>query len=163
MIDCFLSLGSNMGNKLINIQKTIRLIESSSKNFFLLKSPIYESKALYNTELDNFYNTVIKIKTSFSPQDLLLFTQNIEKQLGRIQGVEKYSARPIDIDILSYGDKIINSKELIIPHPHIKERMFVLKPWTDIDSNYVLAQSNKKISELLKESSDNSKLSIIEK
>ena len=101
MIDCFLSLGSNMGNKLINIQKTIRLIESSSKNFFLLKSPIYESKALYNTELDNFYNTVIKIKTSFSPQDLLLFTQNIEKQLGRIQGVEKYSARPIDIDILA--------------------------------------------------------------
>ena len=163
MIDCFLSLGSNMGNKLINIQKAIRLIESSSKNIFLLKSPIYESKALYNTQLDNFYNTVIKMKTSFSPQDLLLFTQNIEKQLGRTQGVEKYSARPIDIDILSYGDKIINSKELIIPHPHIKERMFVLKPWTDIDSNYVLAQSNKKISELLKESSDNSKLSIIEK
>ena len=64
MIDCFLSLGSNMGNKLINIQKAITLIESSSKNSFLSKSPIYESKALYNTQLDNFYNTVIKIKTS---------------------------------------------------------------------------------------------------
>ena len=163
MIDCFLSLGSNMGNKLENISNAIRFIESSPENSFLSKSEIYESRAMYNTSLENFYNAVIKIKTDLSPIELLAFVKDIEKQMGRVKTTERYSERPIDIDILSYGDKIIDSKELVIPHPHIKERKFVLKPWSDIDSNYILARSNKKISDLLDETSDNSKLLTIKK
>ena len=163
MVDCFLSLGSNMGDKLKNIDNAIRFIESSSENSFLSRSGIYESRAMYNTNLKNFYNAVIKIKTTLSPVDLLGFIKGIEEQMGRVKTVEKYSERPIDIDILSYGNKIINSKELIIPHPHIKERKFVLKPWSDIDSNYILARSNKKISDLLDQTSDNSKLLTIKK
>ena len=118
---------------------------------------------MYNPNLKNFYNAVIKIKTTLSPVDLLGFIKDIEEQMGRVKTVEKYSERPIDIDILSYGNKIINSKELIIPHPHIKERKFVLKPWSDIDSNYILARSNKKISDLLDQTSDNSRLLTIKK
>ena len=95
--------------------------------------------------------------------DLLDFTKKIEKQMGRTRTKEKYSSRPIDIDILSYGEEIINSMKLVIPHPHIKERKFVLKPWADIDSNYVLATTNKKISDLLMEITDNSKLLEIKK
>jgi len=163
MIDCFLSLGSNMGNKLENISNAIRFIELSPGNSFLSKSEIYESRAMYNTNLKNFYNAVIKIRTDLSPMELLAFLKDIEKQMGRVKTTDRYSERPIDIDILSYGDKIINSKELTIPHPHIKERKFVLKPWSDIDSNYILARSNKKISELLDETSDNSKLLTIKK
>lgn len=163
MIDCFLSLGSNMGNKLENISNAIRFIELSPESSFLSKSEIYESRAMYNTNLENFYNAVIKIKTDLSPMELLAFVKDIEKQMGRLKTAERYSERPIDIDILSYGDKIIDSKELIIPHPHIKERKFVLKPWSDIDSNYILARSNKKISDLLNETSDNSKLLTIKK
>ena len=163
MIDCFLSLGSNMGNKLENISNAIRFIELSPENFFLSKSEIYESRAMYNTNLENFYNAVIKIKTDLPPMELLVFVKDIEKQMGRLKTTERYSERPIDIDILSYGDKIIDSKELTIPHPHIKERKFVLKPWSDIDSNYILARSNKKISDLLDETSDNSKLLTIKK
>ena len=155
MIDCFLSLGSNMGNKLENISNAIRFIELSPENSFLSQSEIYESRAMYNTNLENFYNAVIKIRTDLSPIELLAFLKDIEKQMGRIKTTDRYSERPIDIDILSYGDKIINSRELTIPHPHIKERKFVLKPWSDIDSNYILARSNKKISELLDETSDN--------
>ena len=163
MIDCFLSLGSNMGNKLENISNAIRFIELSPGNSFLSKSEIYESRAMYNTNLKNFYNAVIKIRTDLSPIELLAFLKDIEKQMGRVKTTDRYSERPIDIDILSYGDKIINSKELTIPHPHIKERKFVLKPWSDIDSNYILARSNKKISDLLNETSDNSKLLTIKK
>ena len=147
-----------MGNKLENISNAIRFIELSPENSFLLKSEIYESRAMYNTNLENFYNAVIKIRTDLSPIELLTFLKDIEKQMGRVKIIDRYSERPIDIDILSYGDKIIDSKELIIPHPHIKERKFVLKPWSDIDSNYILARSNKKISDLLDETSDNSKL-----
>ena len=163
MIDCFLSLGSNMGNKLENISNAIRFIELSPENSFLSQSEIYESRAMYNTNLENFYNAVIKIRTDLSPIELLAFLKDIEKQMGRVKTTDRYSERPIDIDILSYGDKIINSRELTIPHPHIKERKFVLKPWSDIDSNYILARSNKKISELLDETSDNSKLLTIKK
>ena len=163
MIDCFLSLGSNMGNKLENISNAIRFIELSPENSFLSKSEIYESRAMYNSNLKNFYNAVIKIRTDLSPMELLAFLKDIEKQMGRVKTIDRYSERPIDIDILSYGDKIINSRELTIPHPHIKERKFVLKPWSDIDSNYILARSNKKISDLLNETSDNSKLLTIKK
>ena len=163
MIDCFLSLGSNMGDKLMNIDNAIKFIESSPEIFFLSKSEIYESEAMYNTDLENFYNAVIKIKTTLSPLDLLTFIKDIEKQMGRVETEKRYSERPIDIDILSYGDKVIDLEELIIPHPHIKERRFVLKPWADIDSSYILARSNKKISDLLDETSDNSKLLTIKK
>ena len=163
MIDSFLSLGSNMGERLGNIDEAIRLIKSSPDNLFLLKSEVYESKAMYNTELNDFYNVVIKIKTLLSPMDLLTFIKDIEKKMGRVKGTARYSNRPIDIDILSYGDNVINSKDLTIPHPKIKERKFVLKPWSDIDSSYILARSNKKILDLLDETSDNSKLLTIKK
>ena len=158
MIDCFLSLGSNKGRRKEHIDRAISILDESSDISLLSISQIYESKSMYNTQMDNFYNGVVRIKTSLSPDELLRYTKDIEKQLGRKRGKERYSPRTIDIDILCYGDKIITSDELTIPHPQIKERRFVLKPWADIDSNYILAKSNKKISELLKESKDNSKL-----
>ena len=161
MINCFLSLGSNMGDRINNINNAIKLIDKSSENSILLKSEIYKSKAMYNTKLEDFYNIVIKIKTTLSPSDLLDYFKNIEQKMGRINRGHRYSNRPIDIDILSYGDKVINSKDLTIPHPRIEERKFVLKPWSDIDSSYILASSNKKILDLLNETSDNSILSII--
>ena len=163
MHDCFLSIGSNMGNKFKNIHSAIKYIESSPKNSYLSKSKIYESKAMYNSSLDNFYNVVIRLETALSPLELLAFIKNIEKEMGRVRCSERYSARPIDIDILSYGKKILNSRELTIPHPHIKERKFVLKPWSDIDSTYVLARTNKNISELLNETSDHSELLTVKK
>ena len=161
MVNCFLSLGSNMGDRINNINNAIKLIDKSSKNSILLKSEIYKSKAMYNTKLEDFYNIVIKIKTELSPSDLLNFFKDIEQKMGRINSIHRYSNRPIDIDILSYGNKVINSKDLTIPHPRIEERRFVLKPWSDIDSSYILASSNKKILDLLDETSDNSILSII--
>tara|TARA_Y100000996_G_scaffold411098_1_gene394621 strand:+ start:2714 stop:3205 length:492 start_codon:yes stop_codon:yes gene_type:complete len=161
MVNCFLSLGSNMGDRINNINNAIKLIDKSSKNSILLKSEIYKSKAMYNTKLEDFYNIVIKIKTELSPSDLLNFFKDIEQKMGRINSIHRYSNRPIDIDILSYGNKVINSKDLTIPHPRIEERKFVLKPWSDIDSSYILASSNKKILDLLDETSDNSILSII--
>ena len=163
MHDCFLSIGSNVGNKFKNIHNAIEYIASCPENSCLSKSKVYESKAMYNPSLDNFYNAVIRLETVFSPLELLASIKNIEKEMGRVRTSERYSSRPIDIDILSYGKKILNSLELTIPHPHIEERKFVLKPWSDIDSNYVLAKTNKKISDLLKETSDQSELLKVKK
>ena len=78
--------------------------------------------------------------------------------MGRKDTRERYSNRPIDIDILCCGLEIIETSKLVVPHPHIKERKFVLKPWSDIDSDYIIAGENRKIKELLELTSDNSKL-----
>ena len=100
---------------------------------------------MYNINQEYFLNMVILIKTSLNPKMLLQTTQNIENSLGRVKiDREKNQPREIDIDILTYNNKNIITNTLIIPHPKIEERAFVLKPWTDIDPNYKL--SNKKIS-----------------
>ena len=111
---------------------------------------------MYNHSLDKFYNGVIKVETSYGPKQLLVFIKNIEQQLGRKKSTDRYENRPIDIDILCCGSTIIRSEELVIPHPHIKERKFVLKPWSDIDSDYIIANENRKIKELLDQTTDKS-------
>jgi len=156
---CFLGLGSNMTNRLDNLNNAIEIISKDKKNNLINISNFYESDPMYNDSLDKFYNGVIKLETSYSPEQLLVFIKNIEKKLGRKKSTNnRYENRPIDIDILCCGSTIIRSRELVIPHPHIKERKFVLKPWCDIDSDYIIANENKKIKELLDTTTDKSSL-----
>ena len=161
MIVSYLGLGSNINGRFNNIKTALDILSNDESNELLDVSSIYESKAMYNESLNNFYNAVAKIETSLSANRLLIAVKNIEKKLGRIKSKERYANRPIDIDILSYGNQIIQTQELVIPHPHIKERKFVLKPWSDIDSNYIIANENRKIKELLELTSDSSRLNKI--
>ena len=162
MIVSYLGLGSNMDDRFNNIRTALDMLSSEESNELLNISNLYESKAMYNKSLNNFYNAVAKIQTSLSASMLLSLVKNIEKKIGRIKSAERYANRPIDIDILSYGSEIIQTEELVIPHPHIKERKFVLKPWSDIDSNYIIVTENKKIKELLRITSDTSILTKVE-
>ena len=132
------------------------MLSEKKENKILAISDFYESEPMYNKSLNKFYNAVVKIKTTLTPNKLLQLAKDIETQFGRIKSTERYSPRPIDIDILSCGSKIIKSRELVIPHPHIKERKFVLKPWSDIDSDYIIANENRKIKELLDRTLDDS-------
>ena len=153
---CYLGLGSNMDDRLMNLEKGIDMLSEKKENEILAISDFYESEPMYNKSLNKFYNAVVKIKTTLTPNKLLQLAKDIETQFGRIKSTERYSPRPIDIDILSCGSKIIKSRELVIPHPHIKERKFVLKPWSDIDSDYIIANENRKIKELLDRTLDDS-------
>ena len=153
---CYLGLGSNMDDRLMNLEKGIDMLSEKKENKILAISDFYESEPMYNKSLNKFYNAVVKIKTTLTPNKLLQLAKDIETQFGRIKSTERYSPRPIDIDILSCGSKIIKSRELVIPHPHIKERKFVLKPWSDIDSDYIIANENRKIKELLDRTLDDS-------
>lgn len=156
---CFLGLGSNMSNRLDNLNNAIDMISKDKKNKVINISNFYESNPMYNQSLDKFYNGVIKVETSYNPEQLLPIIKNIEKKLGRKKSTNnRYENRPIDIDILCCGSTIIRSRELVIPHPHIKERKFVLKPWSDIDSDYIIANENRKIKELLDTTTDKSTL-----
>lgn len=158
MTMCFIALGSNMGDRFKNIQNAISMIKSDPHCLLKSKSPVYKSNAMYNTELEYFYNSVACLETSHGPFELLSVLKEIEVKLGRNFSEKRYSARPIDLDILTYGKQVIESEELTIPHPHIKERKFVLKPWSDIASDYTLPNTDMDINELLLTTLDNSEL-----
>ena len=149
MIEVFLSIGTNSGNRFKNIKECIDIIQLNPSIEYITCSKIYETVPMYNSKQNKFLNLILKIKTSVKPMELLGETKSIEFKMGRTMNILKNQPRLIDIDILSYGNIMINNDDLIIPHPKIIERAFVLKPWSDIDPNYKLPEINKTISELI--------------
>tara|TARA_Y100001968_G_scaffold227849_1_gene210625 strand:+ start:730 stop:1218 length:489 start_codon:yes stop_codon:yes gene_type:complete len=148
-MNIFLSLGSNMGDRLVYLKKALLLLSNHIEIEIMSKSKIYETSPIKNKKQNYFLNQVIRIKTLVNPLELLNITQKIENQMGRTKNKNRYQARIIDIDILTFNDIVLNQKKLVIPHAQIKLRKFVLKPWTDIASNYILPNSKKTIKELL--------------
>ena len=144
----FLSLGSNIGNRLDNFKKFYSIIEGEDKNTIISKSRIYETSPMENLNQKYFLNQVIKLKTKLNPLDLLNFIKGIENEMGRINAKKRYMPRIIDIDILAYGSLNVDTDKLSIPHPKIKLRKFILKPWSDIAPDYILSNGKSTIKEL---------------
>lgn len=145
----FLSLGSNIGDRLIHIDKANLLIAEHPQIDIISQSKIYETSPMENKNQDYFLNQVIEIRTKILPLELLSIIKSIEFEMGRKRTADRYEPRIIDIDILTFDTTVINKKELTIPHAKIKFRKFILKPWTDIASDYILPNSNNTIKELL--------------
>lgn len=128
----WLSLGSNLGDREAFIVKAI-----SKLGAFLSdgrSSRLWQSKARYVTDQPDFLNVVYTGRTALEPLDLLTAVQNIERELGRDRSaVPPKGARTIDIDILLFGRRIIESELLLIPHPGMRERKFVLLPLVELD------------------------------
>ena len=128
----FLSLGSNLGDRRALIGLAISELNNSAGRV-IKKSKIHETKPVGKTDQPMFLNCCVEIKTDLPPLKLLSACQKIEKQLGRQQSEKGLGLpRTIDIDILFYGNKILNTPKLKIPHPRIGEREFVLKPLAEI-------------------------------
>jgi len=131
MVVCYLGLGSNLGNRRKNIKKALDHLAKTRGIKIEKTSRIYETKAIGGPLQGKFLNAAIKIKTSLTPHLLLKTVKNIEKDLGRRRTV-RWGPREIDLDILLYGNKIIKRKNLIIPHPRMFSREFVLRPLREI-------------------------------
>ncbi|PIE48732.1 MAG: 2-amino-4-hydroxy-6-hydroxymethyldihydropteridine diphosphokinase [Flavobacteriales bacterium] len=133
----WLSLGSNMGNKLHNLQAAIELLHKKAGSVNAVSS-VYETAA-WGFSGNNFLNICCKIQTWLSPNDLLEVINLVETKLGRIRTLsqQRYTDRLIDIDILLYDDVVINTKNLIIPHPKMAARKFVLLPLAEIAKNVI--------------------------
>ena len=147
MNNVFLSLGTNIGFKRDNLIMAIAMLEDLECTNVKLKSSIYETSPLLNESLDCFFNQVILIETKFGPFQLLEETKCIEKLMGR-ENKGDNMPRIIDIDILSFKDEAIFSDDLILPHPQILHRKFVLKPWAEIAPDYVIEGQTLSIKEL---------------
>ena len=152
----FLGMGSNIDDRYTNLKKGIKLLNDHAHIWIIGRSHVYQSPAMYYLEQEDFYNMVIEIETNLNPLQLLDEIKYVEKCLGRNYENKKNMPRTLDVDILAIGDLLIHSKLLEIPHPKIIERKFVLKPWNDIASNFIVPKINKTIAELLKITKDTS-------
>ncbi len=144
MITSLIAIGSNKGNKVQNINKAAELIKNHIGQIVKF-SRIYESHCVdINNNIlhkeNKFLNCAVKIQFSnlITPQSLLHKLKDIEKKLGRIDKLCHHQEREIDLDILTYADRRVESNELTIPHSQIKKRNFVLKPLHDIDRNMII-------------------------
>lgn len=160
----FLLLGGNLGAVNENFKKALGLLGE--------KVQIYQASSLYATEAwgmpkntPSFINQVIKVGTELKPIELLDFLQSIEHELGRIKndGVENYQSRLIDIDILTYGDFSLASERLTLPHAHLAERLFALKPLAEIAPYLWVTHYNTSVKVLLENCSDPLNVARIEK
>jgi 2-amino-4-hydroxy-6-hydroxymethyldihydropteridine diphosphokinase len=156
-----LSLGSNQGNRLSNIQSAIDLIHREAGTVVKV-SKLYETPA-WGFEGEAFYNCALVLHTQRSAQTILEKVLGIEKKLGRVRSEsEGYQSRPIDIDLIAFNEEIINSKELQVPHPAMQERMFVLLPMRDLNLDWRHPILQKYLPEILKASEDKSQCKMIQ-
>ena len=128
----YLGLGSNIGDSISNVKLAITKIHQIKHTKVIEESSLYQSKAWGNTNQNDFINSVIKIKTKLSPEKLLEKLLKVESGMGRVRK-EKWGPRIIDIDILLYGDSVVEKPHLSIPHPYITERKFVLIPLYELN------------------------------
>ncbi len=153
----YLSLGSNIGNRLAQLQRAIFMLGSQLGPVNKISS-VYESKS-WGFEGEDFLNICIALDTQAPPETILERLLEIETSMGRKRRQESgYVSRNIDIDILFYGQEVIEKDHLIIPHPQMQERRFVLKPLSDIAPQFYHPQLQKDTRNLLQECKDRSKV-----
>lgn len=136
--DCYLGLGSNMQNPKGQLQKALQKISDIPHTRCLAISAVYKSLPVGNTHQPHFLNAVVYLKTKFSAHALLEILQDIETAQGRIRSGRKNEPRTLDLDILLYDNQSTQTEKLVLPHPGLYQRAFVLKPLCDIAPNLKL-------------------------
>ena len=130
-VTAYLGLGSNIGRKKKNLLQAVKLLNAVPGVTVKKISRFYRTKPMYYEEQPDFCNAVVKIKTTVEPEDLYVSVKKIEKRMGRRSRI-KWGPRIIDIDILLYGNRVIRTSFLTIPHSRMHERPFVLEPLLEI-------------------------------
>jgi 2-amino-4-hydroxy-6-hydroxymethyldihydropteridine diphosphokinase len=147
-VNVYLSLGSNMGDRQHNLNEAMRLISQRARVFEV--SSTYDTEPVDNPDQPRFLNLVARIQTRLAPLELLTLVKGIEAKLGRTKD-KPNAPRPLDIDILFYGDQVIKNRQLTVPHPRLTERAFVLVPLAEIAPKLIHPVSGKTAEKLLSE------------
>ena len=147
MTTSYIALGSNLNNPKKQVQDAITHIANISRTIITAQSSLYKTKPLGPQNQPDYVNQVIAVTTQLSPHELLKALLEIELQMGRIR-LERWGARIIDCDIILFGNQVIQTPDLIIPHPEMKNRNFVLYPLAEIAPDLMLP-SGERLSNLI--------------
>ena len=154
----YIGMGSNLGDREENLSKALELLRKIERTELEKYSSIFESEPMYLSEQPDYLNMAAMLSTSLSSLNLLESLLSIENEMGRARGI-KFGPRVIDLDILFFGEQIVNSEALTIPHPFLYDRLFVLKPLSKIAGSLICPVKQKTVIELIKLSKDNSRIS----
>lgn len=150
MTEVYIGLGSNIGDRVANLESAVSEIRTLTDTRITALSSLYLTPPWGVTAQDDFINQVIAIETGLSALLLLEKLKQIEIKMGR-QTVKRWGPRVIDLDILWYGGEQINLPHLKIPHPYLRERLFVLIPLEELNPDLVLPEDGMKVEEVLKQ------------
>lgn len=159
----FLGLGSNVGDRIKNLEIGRRALADQKCISVKKVSQIYESEPMYFLEQDSFLNLVVEIQTTLSPIELLQVIKNIEIISGRSMNSLQNRPRTLDIDILCYEETQIQTKLLTVPHLRFSERSFVLIPWADIAPEFIPPGYNQTVAEILSKIENKSRVYLYRK
>jgi 2-amino-4-hydroxy-6-hydroxymethyldihydropteridine diphosphokinase len=133
----FLGLGSNLGDRLTNLQGAVDLLHGEPGLRVLASSRVWETVPVGGPPQPDYLNAVIRVETDLSARDLLDVAHRVEERLGRVRK-ERWGARSIDIDVLLFGEETIDEADLVVPHPRLSQRAFVLLPLLELVPDPIL-------------------------
>lgn len=134
----YIGLGSNLSEPIYQIQNAIEQIKKVAKSKVMAVSSLYLSKPMGPQDQDNYINAVLALETSYNAIELLNSLQSIENEAGRVRKENRWGARVLDLDIILFGNEIINTDRLTVPHYGMNEREFVLLPLAEIAPDLIL-------------------------
>jgi 2-amino-4-hydroxy-6-hydroxymethyldihydropteridine diphosphokinase len=140
-ISVYLALGSNLGDRLATLQRAVDLLDARSGIEVLRSSRVYETDPVGPPQ-PAYLNAVIEVRTELEPQALLKECLAVENELGRVRA-ERWGPRTIDVDVLTYDEREVAEPDLVVPHPRMHERAFVLVPLGELDADPQLPEGRK--------------------
>ncbi|MEH6940665.1 2-amino-4-hydroxy-6-hydroxymethyldihydropteridine diphosphokinase [Bacillus sp. JJ722] len=149
----YLSLGSNLDDRLLYLHDAVRLLHDNEHIEVMDVSSLYETDPVGYTDQGNFLNIVVKLKTTYTAEQLLSVSQSIENQLGR-KRIIRWGPRTVDLDILLFNHENIETDGLSVPHPRMHERAFVIIPLVEVEPNIQLPTTGQFLNEVLERMPD---------
>lgn len=148
MARCYLGLGSNLGDRAGAVRESVDLLSAAGDIVLRRMSSLYVTEPWGNENQPDFVNAVAEIDTTLGPEDLLARAKSIEDRMGR-EKRERWGPREIDVDLLLYGDEVVYTRDLRIPHPGIEERAFVLVPLLELSPDLTHPATGRRLAESL--------------
>jgi len=144
----YIGLGANLGPREVTLLRAADLLAADAGIEMLEISQLRETDPVGDVEQPSFVNGAVAIETTLSPRELLVVLLRVERELGRVRDGERWGPRTIDLDLLLYGDEIVDEEGLRVPHPRLHERKFALEPLTDLEPELEIPGRGR-VSELL--------------
>ena len=149
--DAYIALGSNLGDRELNLLRAVAEIGKLPDSKVTGLSPFYETSPVGVTDQPAFFNAVLRLATTHTPHELLHSLQRLENEVFKRTRTVRWGPRTMDLDLLLYGNEVIASDDLILPHPHMTERRFVLQPLSMLAPELIHPVEGRSIAELLAE------------